>query len=225
MNDIIVENLSFGYTEDKVLENLNFTCKNGEMVVIIGGNGVGKSTLMKLILGELEPDCGSIKLMGKNASNITDFREVGSVPQGNIVNEVPFPITCLEFVVLEFYYDFGLIKVPKKRHKERAKNMLREMGLDKYINTPFNELSGGLQQRVMISRAMLNDPKILILDEPTSGVDEESKIQFAEVVQDLNDNLGKTIILITHELDWAQSHLNMDHIYELKDGGLTNVSV
>lgn len=225
MENIAVNNVSFGYTEDRVLNNLNFNVSDGEMITIIGGNGVGKSTLMKLVLGELEPDAGEIKLLGEKVSSIRDFSKIGYVPQGNVVNKVTFPITCLELVTLELYDDFGFFKIPKKRHKTRSKNMLKEMGLGQYIHTPINELSGGLQQRVMIARAMMNDPELLILDEPTAGVDEQSKVHLAKVMQDLNDKFHITIILVTHELDWVQENLEMDHIYELKNGGITNVSI
>ena len=89
-------------------------------------------------------------------------------------NKIAFPITCLELVSLNLYEEFGLIKIPKKNHYQKAKDILKKMGMENYINTPVNELSGGLAQRAMISKAMINDPKILILDEPTAGVDKYS---------------------------------------------------
>lgn len=224
-NNIAVENVSFGYTGDIVLKNLDFRIQSGEMVTIIGGNGVGKSTLMKLILGELVPDSGRIKLLGEDVRSMKDFKKIGYVPQGNVANKVTFPITCKELVCLELYDDFGFIKVPKKRHKQRSEEMLRGMGLEKYIHTPVNELSGGLQQRVMIARAMINEPELLIFDEPTAGVDEKSKVHFAEVIQKLNDEYKITIVLVTHELDWVKENLKTDYIYELKNGGIVNVSI
>lgn len=224
-NNIAVENVSFGYTGDIVLKNLDFHIQSGEMVTIIGGNGVGKSTLMKLILGELVPDSGRIKLLGEDVRSMKDFKKIGYVPQGNVANKVTFPITCKELVCLELYDDFGFIKVPKKRHKQRSEEMLRGMGLEKYIHTPVNELSGGLQQRVMIARAMINEPELLIFDEPTAGVDEKSKVHFAEVIQKLNDEYKITIVLVTHELDWVKENLKTDYIYELKNGGIVNVSI
>lgn len=225
MENIAVENVNFGYTEDKVLKDLNFAVNSGEIIVIIGGNGVGKSTLMKLVLGELEPDSGEIRLMGEEVSKIDNFKNIGYVPQGSIVNKVTFPITCEELVTLELYDDFGFIKTPRRRHRRRSRKMLNKMGLGQYLKTPINELSGGLQQRVMIARAMMNDPKLLILDEPTAGVDESSKIHFAQVIQELNKELGITIVLVTHELDWVKDNLKVDYIYELKDGGVNNVSI
>ena len=225
MVSIAVNNLSFGYTEDKVIDKLNFIVEKGELIVIVGENGSGKSTLLKLILGELKPQSGSIKLMGKELEELSDFQAVGYVPQMNVVNKIPFPITCLELVTLNLYNDFGLIKIPKKYHREKGREILHRMGLGEYINTPFNELSGGLQQRVMIARAMINNPKIMILDEPTSGVDKESKDNFIDLIQELNHKYNITVVLVTHEIDWIKEHLELDHIYRIENGGLKNVRI
>lgn len=220
MKSILVENLSFGYTEDKVLDGLNLSIEKGEMVAITGGNGSGKSTLMRLILGELLPQEGTIKLAGQELKDLKSFQHIGYVPQGNVMDKVAFPLTCLELVVLNLYTDFGIIKIPRKRHKQRAKKLLTEMGLSQYIHVPFNELSGGLQQRVLISRAMINNPEILILDEPTAGVDDESKKRFAELIQELNEKNKLTILLVTHEIEWAKENMELNHIYRINNGEL-----
>lgn len=225
MNSISVENVAFGYTEDKVIKNLNLTVARGELIVIVGENGSGKSTLLKLVLGELKPMAGNIKLLGTDIQKMDNFKEIGYVPQMNIVNKIPFPITCLELVVLNLYEDFGFMKIPKKRHLKKAREILVEMGLEDYIKTPFNELSGGLQQRVLISRAMINNPKVLIFDEPTAGVDEENKQVFFEIIQDLNDQKDITVVLVTHEVDSAKENLRLHNIYNLENGGLRNVRI
>lgn len=225
MESVVVDNLSFGYTDSRVIDNLNLKVDSGELIVVVGENGGGKSTLLKLILGELKPKLGSIKLLGKDIDSLNSFKDIGYVPQMNIVNKIPFPITCLELVVLNLYEDFGFIKIPKKRHLKKAKEILLSMGLEKYINTPFNELSGGLQQRVLISRAMINSPEVLILDEPTAGVDGESKIHFFEIIQELNEKHNMTVILVTHEVDSAKANLKLHNIYNLENGGLRNVGI
>lgn len=225
MESIAVNNLSFGYTEHKVIDKLNFTVAKGELIIIVGENGSGKSTLLKLILGELKPQSGSVRLMGKKLEELNNFQEIGYVPQMNVVNKIPFPITCLELVTLNLYNDFGLIKIPKREHRKKGREILHRMGLDEYINIPFNELSGGLQQRVMIARAMINNPKIMILDEPTSGVDEESKDNFIDLIQELNYEYNITVILVTHEIDWVKERLELDHIYRIEDGGLKDVGI
>lgn len=220
MESIVVEDLRFGYTNEEVIRGLDLEVNKGQLVVIVGENGSGKSTLLKLLLGELTADSGEIKILGEKIEKINDFRAVGYVPQMNIVNKIPFPITCLEMVVLNLYQDFGFIKIPKKRHLDRAKEMLREMKLDRYIHTPFNELSGGLQQRVLITRAMINSPEIIVLDEPTAGVDEESKTNFYKTIEELNDEHNITVILVTHEIASAKKGLDLDKVYSLEKGQL-----
>ncbi len=220
MESILVKDLNFGYTDELVIQGLNMKVNKGELVVIVGENGSGKSTFLKLILGELVANSGEINILGKDIRKLNDFKDIGYVPQMNIVNKIPFPITCLEMVVLNLYQDFGFIKIPKKRHWNRAKEILIEMNLKDYIYTPFNELSGGLQQRVLISRAMINSPEIIILDEPTAGVDEESKINFYKVIEELNKKHNMTVILVTHEIASAKKNLSLDKIYGLKRGRL-----
>ena len=192
----------------------------GEFTVILGGNGSGKSTLIKLMLGELKNNSGEIKILGKNIEDYVSFKDIGYVPQINIVNKIAFPITCLELVSLNLYEEFGLIKIPKKNHYQKAKDILKKMGMENYINTPVNELSGGLAQRAMISKAMINDPKILILDEPTAGVDKYSKDHFFETIDFLSKKFNVTIIMVTHELKEMES-LNIKMTkYEMIEGSL-----
>lgn len=222
MSLISIENLSFGYTSDLVLKNINLEVDEGEFVCLVGGNGSGKSTLLKLILGELKPQEGSIKIFGSALSELKSLRDIGYVPQVNAVNKISFPITCREITVLNLYEDFGFIKIPRKKHYERAEQQLKDMGLTAYIRTPFNELSGGLQQRTMIARALINRPKLLILDEPTAGVDPKSKDAFFDLLDELKQNSSLTVILVTHEVDLVKEHVKLDNIYRIDDGGLVH---
>ena len=220
MKAVSINNLNFSYSQIPVLKNCNLNVDVGEFTVILGGNGSGKSTLIKLMLGELKNNSGEIKILGKNIEDYVSFKDIGYVPQINIVNKIAFPITCLELVSLNLYEDFGLIKIPKKNHYQKAKDILKKMGMESYINTPVNELSGGLAQRAMISKAMINDPKILILDEPTAGVDKYSKDHFFETIDFLSKKINVTIIMVTHELKEMES-LNIKMTkYEMIEGSL-----
>lgn len=220
MKAVSINNLNFSYSQIPVLKNCNLNVDVGEFTVILGGNGSGKSTLIKLMLGELKTNSGEIKILGKNIEDYVSFKDIGYVPQINIVNKIAFPITCLELVSLNLYEEFGLIKIPKKNHYQKAKDILKKMGMEKYINTPVNELSGGLAQRAMISKAMINDPKILILDEPTAGVDKYSKDHFFETIDFLSKKFNVTIIMVTHELKEMES-LNIKMTkYEMIEGSL-----
>lgn len=220
MKAVSINNLNFSYSQTPVLKDCNLNVDLGEFTVILGGNGSGKSTLIKLMLGELKRKSGEIKILGKNIEDYVSFKDIGYVPQINIVNKIAFPITCLELVSLNLYEEFGFIKIPKKNHYQKAKDMLKKMGMEAYINTPVNELSGGLAQRAMISKAMINDPKILILDEPTAGVDKYSKEHFFETIDFLSKKFNVTIIMVTHELKEMES-LNIEMTkYEMIEGSL-----
>ncbi len=222
---IKISNLAFSYAEDPVIHNLNFSVRKGELVLITGENGSGKSTLLKLILGEYKPVAGSIHLMGTEVGTQTDFSSIGYVPQSQTVTRMGFPITCLELVVLNLSQDFGWIKIPRAAHKRRGLEMLKRLGLEEYWNTPMKELSGGLRQRVMIARALINNPSLLILDEPTSGIDQGKKVHFLGLIQKLNQELHIPIILVTHELGFIQENLKFNKIYRMENGGLNHVAI
>lgn len=222
MTHIELENVSFGYTAEKVINDVSLKVEEGSLISISGENGSGKSTLLKLMLGELKADSGKVKILGKNIQSMNSFKEIGYLPQIQNFNSVSFPITARELVVLNSYEEFGFFKIPRAEHKEKAEKVMLEMGLKEYINTPFNELSGGFKQRAMIARAMLNSPKILVLDEPTSGVDQNSKISFLELVENMNKNKKITIVIVTHETALIEKYLTIEKVYKMEEGRLIN---
>lgn len=224
MKAIEIKNANFAYDRDPVLRDLNLTLMNKEKITIIGGNGVGKTTLIKVIIGELKLKSGQIKIFEEDL-NINSLKKIGYVPQSQKENLYTFPISVKELVTLQLYESMGMIKIPRKIHYDKTMELLKKMNLEKYADYPLRDLSGGLRQRVVITRALMNNPEILIFDEPTSGVDENSKRQFAKTIEDLNKNFDVSIILITHELDWVKNNLQMDMFYELKKGGLELVTV
>lgn len=219
---IAIENVSFGYTKEPVLTNINLTVTKGEFVCLVGENGSGKSTLIRLMLGVEKPQVGTVRLMGTELSALKSFKDIGYVPQVNAVNKISFPITVREIVSLGLYEDFGFIKIPRKRHFAKVEKSLEQMGLTSYAHTPFNELSGGLQQRCMITRALINEPKVLVLDEPTAGVDKESKTAFLELLSDLHTTGDITIVLVSHEIDLIKQFISVDKVYRIYEGGLIN---
>lgn len=224
MKAIEIKNANFAYDRDPVLRDLNLTLMNKEKITIIGGNGVGKTTLIKIIIGELKLKSGQIKIFEEDL-NINSLKKIGYVPQSQKENLYNFPISVKELVTLQLYESMGMIKIPRKIHYDKTMELLKKMNLEKYADYPLRDLSGGLRQRVVITRALMNNPEILIFDEPTSGVDENSKRQFAKTIEDLNNNFDVSIILITHELDWVKNNLQMDKFYELKKGALELVTV
>lgn len=176
-NALHVSKLYFSYTEDPVLTDVNFKLPERESMVIFGSNGSGKSTLLRLILGQLRAKSGDIQIFGQEVQNKKNWQDVGYVPQTNVTKSVAFPVTCAEILAGSRYRYLNGLKLLAKRVRIGAER-IGAFWLGKYARVPFSELSGGLQQRVMIARAMLDKPKLLILDEPTAGVDEESKRSF-----------------------------------------------
>ena len=217
---ISLTNGYLSFSDAPLLDHAELHIEPNERVCLVGRNGAGKSTLLKLMLGELKADDGEIKVLDKNIKDYKSYRDIGYVPQINIVNKIAFPITCLELVTLNLYEDFGMIKVARKKHYDKAKQIMEEMGMKEYINRPVNELSGGLQQRAMICRAMINEPKLLILDEPTAGVDKENKEKFIKTIAKLNKDYNITVIMVTHEIKEIEA-LDIERTqYEMIEGRL-----
>lgn len=222
MDAIKVSNLVFGYNAMSVLKDLSFSIPEGDLCCITGENGSGKSTLMKLILGELKGYKGTISLFGKTMKEYNDLTWIGYVPQASVMNKVAFPTTCREIVVQGLYKQFGIVRIPRKKHYQVAEQALAKMDLERYARVPFNQLSGGLQQRVMICRALINDPKLLILDEPTAGVDKESKESFLGLLNKINQEQKITCLLVSHEYQLVSERLKLDSTYRIEDGRIAN---
>ena len=216
---ISVEDLSFSYGENSLLSNLDFKVGQGECVLISGANGSGKSTFLKLLLGELSPSMGQVRLFGVLMPNEAILAKVGYVPQLQTMKQVTLPITVEEFIVFGLYRSFGYLKVPRKKDYVRVAQALEEFGLKAYQKAKFNTLSGGLKQRVMLMRAILQTPKLYIFDEPTVGVDKESKKTFFTLLTKLRAE-GKTIVMVSHEINEIKLSCPIDAHYELREGRL-----
>ena len=213
---ISIKNVSFSYNGGvKVLENLSFDIYKKDFIAIIGANGSGKSTLLKLILKELNPSDGEIFISNTNIKNFKEWDTIGYVPQINAGNIPGFPITALEIVTLNLYNKMGFFKFSRKSHNELAKRALSQVNMLEFANTPINKMSGGQQQRIMIAKSLINNPKILIFDEPTTGIDKESKDQLFKILTHLNRIHGITILLVTHELEIMKD--NLTKVVEIRD--------
>ncbi|MCK6130252.1 metal ABC transporter ATP-binding protein [Parvimonas micra] len=213
---ISIKNVSFSYSGGvNVLENLSFDIYKKDFIAIIGANGSGKSTLLKLILKELNPSDGEIFISNTNIKNFKEWDTIGYVPQINAGNIPGFPITALEIVTLNLYNKMGFFKFSRKSHIELAKRALSQVNMLDFANTPMNKMSGGQQQRIMIAKSLINNPKILIFDEPTTGIDKESKYQLFKILTHLNRIHGITILLVTHELEIMKD--NLTKVVEIRD--------
>lgn len=213
---ISIKNVSFSYSGGvNVLENLSFDIYKKDFIAIIGANGSGKSTLLKLILKELNPSDGEIFISSTNIKNFKEWDTIGYVPQINAGNIPGFPITALEIVTLNLYNKMGFFKFSRKSHIELAKRALSQVNMLDFANIPINKMSGGQQQRIMIAKSLINNPKILIFDEPTTGIDKESKDQLFKILTHLNRIHGITILLVTHELEIMKD--NLTKVVEIRD--------
>jgi len=201
-NTIIeLTNVSFSYGEDRVVENITLAIHKGDYLGIIGPNGGGKSTLLKLILGLLTPTSGTISLYGKPIKHFKDWLKIGYVSQHVTHIDPNFPMTVEEVVNMGRYPKVGMFRMLSPKDKDIAKESMKQVSMYEYKDRLIGDLSGGQQQRVFIARALAGQPEIIVLDEPTVGVDVKTQQQFYTLLQELNTQLGLTLVLVSHELD------------------------
>lgn len=216
MKQIEIKNLRFGYNENLILKDINLSLDEGDFAIISGENGSGKSTLIKLILGELKKDRGSIKVFGIDMEDFKNFEKIGYVPQVNEAIKVAFPVSAREYVGLNLYKEFSIFNTISKKSKLKVEDTFETLKIKNLIDRPFNKLSGGQAQRVMIARAMVNNPDILILDEPTVGIDQKSKEDFLDLLVHLNTHHNISILMITHEMEILGDYV--DKVFKLREG-------
>lgn len=205
MNNRIIEfdKVYFGYTSEYLLKNINFAVNEGDFVSIIGSNGAGKSTILKLILGELNQNKGEIKIFGSDIKKFNLWRYIGYLEQNAYYKVLNFPATVYETVMSNMFCDIGLFKFPNKNCRAKVMESLKLLGMEKYSNRTISKLSGGQIQRVFLARTLVSNPKILILDEPTNGVDSETVDIIYNILSDLNKNKNISIIMVTHDIERA----------------------
>lgn len=213
-NIISIENVSFGYNKENVLSNVVLSIDEGDYVGIVGSNGSGKSTLLKLLTGQLSPINGRIKIFNEEVTNNNNLYKIGYVSQISLSSEATFPATVEEIVMANLYSKIGFMKFPKKEHKEKVKEALRIVNMEEYSKRLIGNLSGGQQQRVMIAKALVSDPKIIILDEPTTGIDAKSEEQLYALLNKLNKESNITIIIVSHDFAKIQQYTNKIFVVE-----------
>lgn len=196
-----IKNVSYRYEQETVLENISFTVPKGAFLGIVGPNGSGKSTLLKCILGLLRIQQGEIYLFGKKINDFQDWEKIGYVSQKANSFNTGFPATVFEVVRSGLTKKTGLFRFFPKNTKEIVIDALKAVEMESFIERNIGELSGGQQQRVFIARALVSKPELLILDEPTVGVDAVRVKAFYDLLSTLNKDHHITLILVTHDLD------------------------
>jgi zinc transport system ATP-binding protein len=188
-----IEKLSYAYSGSLVLDNISFSISEGDLLGMIGPNGAGKTTLFSCMLGLLSGYTGTIKIFGEDIKKSGRvLRSIGYIPQRKTI-ERNFPATVEEIVSL------GI--TTGKISKEKIASALETVGLLEQKDRRVGELSGGQQQRVLIAKALVNDPRLLILDEPATGIDVETQNKFYALLKKLNQEKKITIIWASHDLD------------------------
>ncbi|AZL53435.1 metal ABC transporter ATP-binding protein [Aliarcobacter skirrowii] len=209
MDLIKIKNLFFKYQKTDILENVNLTIKDDDFLAIIGPNGGGKSTLLKLILGLLPLQSGKIEKYIKNS-------QIGYVPQNTNLN-IDFPITALEVVLMGHVSSKKRIFGYSKDEISCALESLNQVGMKDYANKKIGDLSGGQRQRVFIARALCSNPKIMLLDEPTASIDVQGQQEIYELLKELNKSI--CIVVVSHDLsillNYAKNvaHINRSLVY------------
>jgi zinc transport system ATP-binding protein len=199
-HEIILDNVSFAYKKQNIIEDVNLKIHQGEFASIVGPNGGGKSTLLKLILGLIKPDKGSIQLFGKPPGMVR--HRIGYMPQYAHL-DMDFPATVMD-VVLMGRLSNKTLWFSKKDRTESLK-AIDELGMTSYVKTGYNELSGGQKQRILIARALCSNPDILLLDEPTANVDHQTEENLFSILQKLNSKM--TILLVSHDLGFVSKYV------------------
>jgi len=207
MSLIKIENASLGYEGKTVVNDISVDIKEKDYICIVGENGSGKTTLMKALLGLLKPLSGSITYSDGLKQN-----EIGYLPQPTAVQK-DFPASVYEVVLSGCLNRLGLKPFYTKREKELANENLQKMGITKLKNRCYRELSGGQQQRVLLARALCATKKVILLDEPAAGLDPVVTQNLYELIRQINEDMGITIIMVSHDIHAAVQYAK--HILHL----------
>ncbi len=188
-----------------VLESINLELFAGDFLGIIGPNGGGKSTLLKAILGLINPDRGKIDVFGLPPARARS--RIGYVPQKTVFDR-SFPVKAQDVVLMGRYSRVGLLHRYGKEDRHFALEALKAVGMEDRAEREIGELSGGEQQRVFVARSLVSDPDLLLLDEPTAGIDSAQQTEFYELLSHLNCHLGKAIIMVSHDLTAVSTYVS-----------------
>ena len=212
MKLITSKNLTFSYDNKIAVENINFTINQGDYICIVGENGAGKSTLVKGLLKLKKPTYGQLIF-----ENNLKSKEIGYLPQKSNYQK-DFPATVIEIVFSGYLNKLGLIPFYKKEDKKVIYDNMEKMGIYNIKNKSFKDLSGGQQQRVLLARALCATSKVLLLDEPTTGLDPIVTKEFYDLVYKINKELNITIIMVSHDIKYAIKYAS--HILHLQKSQL-----
>lgn len=211
-----LEGVAFGYRAGvRVLEDVSLRVDSGEFVAIAGPNGGGKTTLLRLVLGLERPTAGSVRVFGQAGGKSVDGARIGYLPQrSRLLGEAP--VTVREIVATGRLAPAGIWGPLRRADRDAVARAIETVGLTDRAESPLRTLSGGMQQRALIAKALASEPMLLALDEPTTGVDAESQESLGALLEELREQLGVTILYVSHEFG-AVEHV-VDRIVLVRGG-------
>jgi ABC-type Mn2+/Zn2+ transport system ATPase subunit len=200
---------TFGFPGVVALEDITLEIAEGEFIGVIGPNGSGKTTLCRAILGLMPPFSGGLQIFDCACQELRCHHRarIGYLPQKEALDR-HFPITVLEAVMMGRYGALGLFRRPSKQDRDIAMQALENVGMQDYRDAALGNLSGGQQQRVFIARALAQQPQVLLLDEPTTGIDITTQASVLDLVQRLHRDLGLTVLLVTHDINMIRERVD-----------------
>jgi zinc transport system ATP-binding protein len=198
---IEINNLSFAYGTQEVLTHASLVVRQGDYLAIVGPNGGGKTTLIKLIINMLQPKDGSILIFDTSVERFQEWPRIGYVPQHVQRVNLSFPATVLDVVLMGTYAKRGIFHRTTQEDRRAAEEALRKVAMSEFRDAMIGELSGGQTERVFIARALVTKPDILILDEPTAGVDVAAQASLYALLRTLNKEEGVTLLVVSHDIE------------------------
>ena len=203
------DHATFGFPGVVALEDISLEIKSGEFVGVIGPNGSGKTTLCRAVLGLMAPLKGHLRIFDCACDELRCHHRarIGYLPQKGVVDR-NFPVTVLETVMMGRYGALGVFRRPSGKDRKLALDALAHVDMEGHRDSALGHLSGGQQQRVFIARALAQQPDVLLLDEPTTGLDITTQHNVVELVQHLHEELGLTVLLITHDINMIRSRVD-----------------
>jgi len=199
---IDIENVSFFYEGVPVLEGVTFHVDEGDFLSIVGPNAGGKTTLMKLVLGLLKPQSGTVRVFGQVPHKART--RIGYMPQHSSL-DLFFPVTVMDVVLMGRLGNGNKLGFYRRRDREAALTALKQVEMENFTDRSFSELSGGQRQRALIARALASQPELMLLDEPTSNVDAAVETGLFEILRQLNERM--TIVVVTHDLGFVSQYV------------------
>jgi len=183
----------------QVLDHIQFDIRQGDFIGLVGPNGAGKSTLLRVIMGLHPTTCGSVEVCGSRADTPGARRRIGYVPQHVVNVDADLPMSAFEVALLGRVGRRGLFRRLNEHDRRITREAMAAVGVEHLAERPISQMSGGQRQRVFLAKALAAEPEILILDEPTTGVDPKARADFYKLLDTLNHDLGMTLLLVSHD--------------------------